>query len=87
MSGATAGSKRIGELPQLTAGSEGHAELQWSSSELSVGTGKPNDVIGHAVVVHAGLDPDPKPEFGVRNGWLACGVIERSEGLDLQQLL
>jgi len=84
--GAPAGSKRSGDLPELLAGSEGRAELQMSSASLSVGTGKPNDVIGHAVVVHAAVDPDPKPEFGVRNGWLACGVIERSQGLDLKKL-
>jgi Cu-Zn family superoxide dismutase len=83
---ATAGSKRIGDLPLLLAGSEGRAELETSSASLSVGTGKSNDVIGHAVVVHAAVDPDPKPEFGVRNGWLACGVIERSQGLDLKKL-
>jgi Cu-Zn family superoxide dismutase len=85
--GATAGGKRMGDLPQLTAGSEGRAELQLSSSALSVGTGTPNDVIGHSVVVHAALDPDPKAEFGVPNGWLACGVIERSTGLDLKNIL
>jgi len=85
--GASPGGKRTGDLPQLTAGSEGHAELQWSSSELSVGTGKPNDVLGHSVVVHATLDPDPKAQFGVPNGWLACGVIERSTGLDLKNIL
>ena len=85
--GAPAGSKRTGDLPELMAGSEGRAELQTSSASLSVGTGKPNDVIGHAVVVHAAVDPDPKAEFGVRNGWLACGVIERSQGFDLKKLL
>jgi Cu-Zn family superoxide dismutase len=83
---APAGEKRIGDLPELVAGSEGRAELQMSSASLSVGTGKSNDVIGHAVVIHAAVDPDPKPEFGVRNGWLACGVIERSQGLDLKKL-
>jgi superoxide dismutase, Cu-Zn family len=83
---APAGEKRIGDLPELLAGSEGRAELQTSSASLSVGTGKSNDVIGHAVVVHAAVDPEPKPEFGVRNGWLACGVIERSQGLDLKKL-
>ena len=78
--------KRTGDLPQLTADGEGGAILQMTSSALSVGTGKPNDVIGHSVVVHAAVDPDPKPEFGVRNGWYACGVIERSTGLDLKKL-
>ena len=78
--------KRTGDLPQLTADGEGGAILQMTSSALSVGTGKPNDVIGHSVVVHAAVDPDPKPEFGARNGWYACGVIERSTGLDLKKL-
>lgn len=78
--------KRTGDLPQLTADGEGGAVLQMTSSELSVGTGKPNDVIGHAVVVHAAVDPDPKAEFGVRNGWYACGVIVRSTGVDLKNI-
>jgi len=78
--------KRTGDLPQLTAGGEGGAILQMTSSALSVGTGKPDDVIGHAVIVHSAVDPNPKPEFGVRNGWLACGVIERSTGTDLKKM-
>jgi superoxide dismutase, Cu-Zn family len=82
---APAGSKRSGDLPELVAGGEGYATLAMSSSELSVGTGKANDVIGHSVVIHATRDPDPKAEFGVPNGWLACGVIERSEGIDLKK--
>ncbi|HEX5864589.1 MAG TPA: superoxide dismutase family protein [Casimicrobiaceae bacterium] len=86
VAGAAPGEKRTGDLPELTAGSEGRAELATSSASLSVGTGKPNDVIGHAVVVHAAVDPDPKPEFGVRNGWIACGVIERSQGFDFKKL-
>jgi len=79
--------KRTGELRQLRVGSEGHAEFSYTLSDVSVGTGKPNDVIGHSVVVHATVDTDPKPEFGVRNGWLACGVIQRSEGLNLKGIL
>ena len=86
-SDAARGGQRTGDLPQLFAGSEGHAEMATSTRDLSVGTGALNDVVGHSVVVHAGLDPDPKAEFGVRNGWLACGVIERSEGFDLRDIL
>ncbi len=87
VAGAAAGGKRTGDLPQLYAGTEGSAVLQTTTADLSVGTGAPNDVIGHSVVVHGSLDPDPKAEFGVRNDWLACGVIERSQGLDLKKLL
>jgi Cu-Zn family superoxide dismutase len=85
--GAGEGGKRIGDLPQLNAGTEGNANLDTTTTGLSVGTGAANDVIGHSVVVHQGLDPDPKAEFGVRNGWLACGVIEPNRGLDLNKVL
>ena len=81
------GGKRTGQLPELFAGTEGRAEVSYKAQDISVGTGKPDDVIGHSVVIHAGLDPDPKAEFGVRNGWIACGVIERSEGRDWKDLL
>jgi Cu-Zn family superoxide dismutase len=76
-----------GALPELFAGTEGRAELSMSLRTISVGTGKPDDVIGHSVVVHADVDPNPKAEFGVRNGWIACGVIERTEGLDWRKFL
>jgi len=79
--------QRTGALPEIVAGTEGRAGVSVSLRTISVGTGRPDDVIGHSVVIHSGLDPDPKVEFGVRNGWIACGVIERSEGLDLQKLL
>jgi Cu-Zn family superoxide dismutase len=80
-------SKRTGELPQIYAGTEGRADFSISVSDISVGTGAPNDVIGHSLVVHANVDPDPKVEFGVRNGWIACGVIQRSDAKTLRELL
>jgi hypothetical protein len=39
------------------------------------------------MVVHADVDPDPRAEFGVRNGWLACGVIKATETQSLKDLL
>lgn len=78
VAGAAAGGRaRIGELPQIVASADGTARMTVEVRGLTVGGGGPTDVLGHAVVVHAALDPDPRPEFGVRNGWLACGVIER----------
>ena len=74
--GAPPGAKRAGDLPELWAGTESNAAMQATLSGLTVGDGKPTDVVGHAVVVHSGIDRDPKPQFGgVPNGWLACGVI------------
>lgn len=82
-----ASGKRSGDLPQIYAGTEGRADFSISVRDLSVGTGQPNDVIGHSVVVHADVDPDPKAEFGVRNGWIACGVIQPSDAKTLRELL
>jgi Cu-Zn family superoxide dismutase len=79
--------RRTGTLPEITAGTEGRANISATLRGVSVGTGRPDDVIGHAVVIHADVDPDPKPEFGVKNGWVACGVIEPSTGFDIRKLL
>ena len=75
--GAAPGRTRSGNLPDLVAGTEGNASVVADLRGITVGDRSPLDIVGHAVVVHSGLDPDPRPEFGVRNGWLACGVIER----------
>lgn len=71
------GSRRSGELPNVVVRHEENASLDVQVAGLSVGTGAANDVIGHSVVVHGKVDPDPKPDYGVVNDWLACGVIER----------
>lgn len=75
--GSSPGARRTGELPNIVVRHEENATLEAQVTGLSVGTGAANDVIGHSVVVHGKLDPDPKPEFGVINDWVACGVIER----------
>ena len=75
--GAAPGRTRSGNLPELVAGTEGNANVVADLRGITVGDGSPLDIVGHSIVVHSGLDPDPRPEFGVRNGWLACGVIER----------
>jgi Cu-Zn family superoxide dismutase len=74
--GASPGARRSGELPNIVVRHEDNATLDAQVTGLSVGTGASNDVIGHSVVVHGKIDPDPKPEYGVINDWVACGVIQ-----------
>jgi len=74
--GAAPGRARIGNLPEIFAGGEGNASVVADLRGITLGDGSPLDIVGHAVVVHSGVDPDPRPEFGVLNGWLACGVIQ-----------
>lgn len=78
---APAGERRSGQLPELFVGTEGNSQMQATVTGISIGDKKPTDIVGRAVVVHSGLDPDPKPQFGgVPNGWVACGVIEQGGG-------
>jgi Cu-Zn family superoxide dismutase len=78
---APSGQRRSGQLPELFVGTEGNSYMQATVSGISIGDKKPTDIVGRAVVVHAGLDPDPKPQFGgVPNGWVACGIIEQGGG-------
>jgi Cu-Zn family superoxide dismutase len=72
------GARRSGHLPELFVNTENNAYLQATITGVTVGGGKPNDVVGHAVVVHQTLDPDPKPLYGGSpTGWIACGVIDQ----------
>ncbi len=75
--GAAPGRTRSGNLPEIIAGTEGRASVVADLRGIAIGDGSPLDIVGHSVVVHSGIDADPRPEFGVRNGWLACGVIQR----------
>ena len=72
------GAKRSGHLPEIYVGTEGSSNLQATITGVTVGDGKPTDIVGHAVVVHESLDPDPKPQYGGSpTGWIACGVIKQ----------
>jgi Cu-Zn family superoxide dismutase len=74
--GTPPGAHRLGDLPELVASTEGNAYILMSVRGITVGDGKPTDVIGHSIVVHGDTDPDPQPQFGVPNKWFGCGVIE-----------
>ena len=74
--GAPPGRTRSGNLPEVVAGSQGNASVVADLRGITLGDGSPLDIVGRAVVVHSGVDLDPRPEFGVLNGWLACGVIQ-----------
>jgi Cu-Zn family superoxide dismutase len=75
---APPGAKRSGQLPELYVGTENNSYMQVTITDVTIGDHKPTDIVGRSVVVHAGLDPDPKPQFGgAPNGWVACGVIEQ----------
>ena len=70
-------SSHLGDLGNLTVGADGTGSLELTSESWKLGDGSPEDVIGKAVVIHAGADDlvtDPAGNSGARIG---CGVIAK----------
>ncbi len=64
-----------GDLPNLTTGADGKAEVSFSSAKMALSPG-PLSVVGRSLVVHEKVDDyqtDPAGNSGAR---LLCGVIE-----------
>ncbi len=70
--------RHVGDLGNLNADEEGVAHLEWTDPVISFSGG--HNIIGRAVVVHAGeddLESQPTGDAGAR---VACGVIGIAKG-------
>lgn len=68
-----------GDIGNLVADAHGKAELTFSTDLWTLGDGKPTDVVGHAVVVHANQDDFTTQPTGNAGGRVACGVITKAK--------
>jgi Cu-Zn family superoxide dismutase len=66
-----------GDLGNLTADDKGKAEMHMESEIWTLGDGKPSDVVGHSVIVHANADDFTTQPTGNAGGRVACGVIAK----------
>ena len=66
-----------GDIGNLVADAKGKADLSVESELWTIGDGKPSDVLGHAVIVHAKEDDFTTQPTGNAGGRVACGVIQR----------
>ena len=66
-----------GDIGNLVADAKGKADLHVESDLWTVGDGKPSDVVGHAVIVHAKEDDFTTQPTGNAGGRVACGVIQK----------
>jgi Cu-Zn family superoxide dismutase len=69
----------LGDLGNLVVGEDGTGVVSVSTNLWSVGTGDDNDVVGRAVIVHAGVDDYSTQPTGAAGGRIACGVIQPAE--------
>jgi len=68
-----------GDIGNLVANAKGKATLTVVSDLWTIGDGKPSDVLGHAVVVHAKQDDFTTQPTGNAGGRVACGVVQKTE--------
>ena len=66
-----------GDIGNLVADAKGKAELKMESELWTLGDGKPSDVVGHSVIVHAKEDDFTTQPTGNAGGRVACGVIQK----------
>jgi len=68
--------RHAGDLPQLIADSGGKARLSFEIDLIRIGEGA-SDILGRAVIVHAGADDFKSQPAGNAGPRVACGVIMR----------
>ena len=64
-----------GDIGNLVANAKGKAELSFESGLWTIGDGKPSDILGRSVIVHAKEDDFTTQPTGNAGGRVACGVI------------
>ncbi len=69
------GAHHLGDQANLQADAGGTAQVNAHFSGVSFRTGTDTDVIGKAIVVHAGADDYTSQPSGNAGGRIACGVI------------
>ncbi|WNG35323.1 superoxide dismutase family protein [Archangium violaceum] len=69
----------LGDLGNIEIGQDGRGTLKLSKAEWKIGDGSANDVVGKAIIVHAGEDDLVTDPAGNSGGRVACGVIAKKE--------
>jgi len=65
-----------GDTGNLTVGEDGSGWAHVMTDLWSIGTGDENDILGKAVIIHAGADDFVSQPTGAAGGRIGCGVIE-----------
>ena len=75
--------RHVGDLGNIEAGADGMASYDRTDSVITLSGA--NSIVGKAVVVHAGADDFETQPTGDAGGRLACGVIEATDGVDIDE--
>ena len=67
----------LGDIGNLTVGADGKGTITLETTKWTAGGGGVNDVIGHAIVVHGGVDDFKSQPAGNAGPRIGCGVIAK----------
>lgn len=67
-----------GDIGNIDVAVNGIGTATLTTDQWSIGTGQPNDILNHAVVVHANADDFTSQPAGNAGGRVACGVITQA---------
>ncbi len=67
----------LGDIGNLNVDASGKGTLTLETTKWTAGTGAANDVIGHAIVVHGGVDDFKTQPSGNAGPRIGCGVINK----------
>ena len=68
----------LGDLGNIPVGSDGTGYLERTTDLWDMGTGSDRDIVGKAIIVHAGEDDFVSQPSGAAGSRVGCGVIELS---------
>ena len=72
-----------GDIGNIEVSGDGRGTLVFSTSYWSVGTGRNNDILGKAVVIHDSVDDFTSQPAGNSGKRIACGVVMPGKALPL----
>jgi Cu-Zn family superoxide dismutase len=73
------GEHHAGDMPELRADALGNASATFVLGGVTVGSGATN-LVGHGLIIHAGVDDFHTQPTGNSGARIACGVIEPAHG-------
>jgi Cu-Zn family superoxide dismutase len=74
--GGEGGHFHLGDIGNLEVKPDGKGTLTLETNKWSAGGGATNDIVGHAVVVHGGVDDFTSQPAGNAGPRIGCGVIK-----------
>lgn len=66
----------LGDVGNIKIGEDGKGSLSLSTDRWKMGGGSDNDVMGKAIIIHAGPDDFETQPTGAAGGRIGCGVIK-----------